>query len=310
MIPNGVKIDERSFLEKEQDYTHERYYAGMPPVWVEKTQFKLPKQRIQDGSYTCIMQGSMTGLGILFGTELSAAPYKLRKGGGQGMYLQDAGDILYNTGTYLETIVPSQNMNDAAIDSIVLPSSALLKVTGYRTFTDHTDINAIAEAIQAYGHCNITFVSNGDEWQLTPVYIGTPVTFGHNICAVDFCLINGVKTLICMDSAGQTTSPTGIRYITEDFLKNRSTGSIYYLGVKVVTEKAFNRQLSYGSVGTDVLKLQKYLVQEGFATFIPTGFFGNLTGSAIMKLQGAHGITPQVPRVGPATLILLNSLNS
>lgn len=310
-IPSAVLPDPRPQELKEIDYTHEVHYGGLPVVWQEKTDYKLPSQRFQNGSYTCVMQGSASSIEVLLGKIFSAAPYQLREGGGQGMYLQNAGDILYKIGTEFEINIPSQNMNDAQIDALRLPEIMKVKVTGYRTFSDYKNIDAIAEAIQAYGQCNITFGSNHEEWKITPQYLGTPITFYHNICAIDYCLRNGVKTLVCRDSAGQDSSPAGIRFITQDFLSQRGTGAIYYLGAKFIEpEPLFTRQMEYGSTGLDVFSLQTLLIKEGCANFIPTGFFGNKTGQGVINLQVKYGISPVAPRVGPKTLLLINRLST
>jgi hypothetical protein len=149
------------------------------------------------------------------------------------MVLQDCGDIDYNQGTTFEQTVPSQNMNDAEMDAIKLPPLGT-KISGYRTIGTIA-IDSIAEAIQAYGQCLLVFDSNTQEWLLTPVYLGTPTTFGHCICAIDYGLVGGVKTLCCKDSAGQFSSETGIRFITEDFLLKRCFGAMYYLGMQKPT---------------------------------------------------------------------------
>ncbi len=70
----------------------------------------------------------------------------------------------------------------------------------------------------------------------------------------------------------------------------------------------FNRQLDLGARGADVSTLQTYLGTD--ATIYPqglvTGYFGNLTASAVSNFQSRNGL-PTVGRVGPATLLLLNN---
>lgn len=234
-IKHGVIADPRPEIAKEKDHTHEQLFSGLPVVWVEKPQntWKTAYQRDQDGSFSCVKQSSATALEILTKNIISAATYQLRADKTQGgMYLQNCGDIDYNAGATLEQNAPSQNMDDPALDSIKLPPLTI-KISGYRTFYAH-DIEKVAEAIQAYGQCILSFNSNGQEWQVTPKYLGTPTTFGHAICGIDFTLVNGVKCIICKDSAGKWSSPTGLRIITEDFLNKRYIGAMYYLGAKTV----------------------------------------------------------------------------
>ena len=189
--PDAVHLDPRPPEAKAKDYLHEHLYSGLPAVWLEKPQstWKLPSQRNQDGSGSCLFQSGASALEVLNKTINSADYYELRADPTQsGSYLGDVGDILYNKGTILESVCPSQNMNDAEMDAVKLPPLTI-QISGYRTISNPKDIEAIAEAVQAYGNCVLVFDSNNDEWQITPVYLGTPTTFGHAICAVDFCLI-------------------------------------------------------------------------------------------------------------------------
>lgn len=57
---------------------------------------------------------------------------------------------------------------------------------------------------------------------------------------------------------------------------------------------------------SDVMALQKLLVNAGYADFTPTGFFGGLTQAAVQKYQSAHGI-PATGFVGPLSRASLNS---
>jgi hypothetical protein len=68
----------------------------------------------------------------------------------------------------------------------------------------------------------------------------------------------------------------------------------------------FTKDLSYGSVGGDVLKLQQFLVEHNFGFFTPTGFFGTKTTEAIKYLQQRAKITPAVGYFGPKTREYVN----
>ncbi len=232
-IPNAVLDDPRLEHEINKDYVHEELFSGLPVTWIEKPQSEwiTTSNRDQSNSFSCVKQSAATAIEILTKKIISAGTYKLRSNAPDGgMFLQNCGDLDYNVGVSLESECPSQKMTEIQMDSIVLPNLSI-KISGYRTFNDLT-IDKIAEAIQAYGQCMITFGSNSQEWKLTPEYLGTPITFGHAIEGVDFTLINGIKTIICRDSAGKWSSPTGLRLITEDFLNKRGKDAMYYLGIK------------------------------------------------------------------------------
>lgn len=288
-IPHGALDDTRSPEEKAKDHFHEDLYSGLPVTWVEKsmTSWITTTQRNQDGSFSCVKQSSATAIETLTKQIISAATYQLRSNKpGEGMFLQNCGDIDYNQGATFESVCPSQNINDAALDSITLPPVLNIKIKGYRTFQTF-EIDQIAEAVQAYGNCILVFNSNTDEWKRTPEYLGTPITFGHAICATDFTLINGVKTLVCMDSAGQFSSPTGLRLITEDFLSKRCKGAMYYIGATIGQEQpsSFNIDLKYGDIGPEVIKLQQFLIKQGYFKGTPTGFYGDITRQAVYNFQ-------------------------
>lgn len=73
------------------------------------------------------------------------------------------------------------------------------------------------------------------------------------------------------------------------------------------TKPLFDRNLSIGLSGYDVLLFQRALVLEGFATFEPTGNFGPLTLAAARRYQLAHGIAPTLGYIGPVSRAILNN---
>ena len=67
----------------------------------------------------------------------------------------------------------------------------------------------------------------------------------------------------------------------------------------------FSNPLSLGSKGNDVTELQKRLTAEGVYTGPITGYYGQLTVTAVEKYQGEHGLS-QLGNVGPGTRAALN----
>ena len=231
-IKNGVIKDPRPTEKQVQDYQH--IAGSVPIVWKELdlNVVKLTSQRFQNGSYSCIFQTGASMLEKLIGKIISATPYFWRKNyPGQGSYLQDMGDIFYNRFTTTESLSASQNQSEAQMNQLK-QLTTFLGITGYKQ-PAIKDIDQIAEAIEAYGQCGLTYVSNGNEYTQTetPKYLGEAITFGHAICGQIYGLINGVKTIVCRDS----WRASGITYITEDFHKNRNTGALYFMGSKDVS---------------------------------------------------------------------------
>lgn len=60
------------------------------------------------------------------------------------------------------------------------------------------------------------------------------------------------------------------------------------------------KSLSKGQENSEVLKLQQFLVDGGYLTVKPNGYFGAVTVTAIKKFQLANGMSP-VGSVGPLT---------
>ena len=82
------------------------------------------------------------------------------------------------------------------------------------------------------------------------------------------------------------------------------------------SSKIFTRDLSVGSVGVDVLALQKFLNTHGYviahsgagSSGNETNKFGTMTRLALAKFQKAHGLSPSVGNFGPATRKYISGL--
>ncbi len=93
------------------------------------------------------------------------------------------------------------------------------------------------------------------------------------------------------------------------FVSHRQDLCVYKASATQAQTSAFTRDLTLGSVGEDVQRLQVYLNNHGF-TLAATGLgspqnetttFGALTRDALSKFQIAKGITPAVGYFGPLT---------
>ena len=75
--------------------------------------------------------------------------------------------------------------------------------------------------------------------------------------------------------------------------------------VSVTKNYIFTKPLKLGSSGTEVRKLQEKLKNEGIYTGPITGYYGNLTVSAVKKYQKLNRLS-QLGSVGPGTRAVLN----
>ena len=178
------------------------------------------------------------------------------------------------------------------------------------------------------GHCNPT-VSQG-----THIAAGTQIGTEANHGMV---YEGGVQITLAMQQAGDKrgahrhnqkrpvlkvrhTQP-GFTYL--DLYSDSPAGSIFYdangfyyqawnygngyNGCIDPAKSVFQRDLAIGVSGYDVFVLQNILVREGCGNFEATGYFGNLTLAAMMKLQNKVGILPDAGYFGPKTRTLLQN---
>jgi len=95
------------------------------------------------------------------------------------------------------------------------------------------------------------------------------------------------------------------RAALEAVLGGSSTGSSF----------TFTRDLTIGSTGQDVMELQKFLNDNGYAVAASgagsagseSTYFGSLTQAALAKYQAAKGIAPAVGYFGPITRVSVNA---
>jgi peptidoglycan hydrolase-like protein with peptidoglycan-binding domain len=286
----GIAVDPRSEEEKSQDYKHSDIF-GTEVIWSQKKieDLKHYTPRNQSTSLSCCGQGSAKGVETLINKVMSAhPPYRSRSNYPDGgMYVADIGAVWKKIGSNLESDDKSQNLGESGLNrDITVPTP--YKIKGYIQ-PNAKSIDEIAQAVETYGHCMLIFHAHGTEWTKNPVYNGGVVNFGHCICAVDYFLDeNKVKCLYIEDSAGITSTMDGQhRVITEDYLKARCEGAIYFLAVNPLElPYIFTKILKIGSIGFDVKKLQEKL---GLKT---DGIFGEQTKAAVVAFQLAHGLSP------------------
>jgi hypothetical protein len=301
----GIVEDPRTPEQKAQDFKHADIF-GAVPIWKEKTlaDLKHYTPRYQFSSLSCCGQGSAKGVETLNGKVMSAhPPYRSRSNYPDGgMYVQNIGEVWKKVGSTLEELDQSQSQNETQLNRPITVETPY-KIQGYIQ-PNSKDIDQIASAIETFGHCMLIFHANGSEWSYKPVYNALNVNFGHCVCAVDYFLENGVKTLYIEDSASLHTSMApkkiGERFITEDYLKKRCDGAIYFTGVNPLElPYVFKDTLRVGSRGLPVKKLQERL------NCPVDGVFGKITLLAVKKFQEAHGLLPD-GIVGKLTNLALN----
>lgn len=339
---SGAVVDTRSEDEKLKDFLAKEVVASAAPVnWVEKPQSQWRKFPIfnQDGSGSCVMQTQCKELGIMrflkdnIYVHFSATDgYQRRVNKPQpGMQAIDAREI-GRKGITLEALSPSQNMTDIQMDSAIVEPykrqvGEVFKIGGYLHLPSR-DIESIASTIQATSKgVMLWFYFKIDEWTDHP-FIKYPSlnlngsdTLRHSVCAVDYALVNGKKSLIIEDSWGSSFGMAGQRVIDEDFFKARNWYAGYLINFvfDAIVQKPvhfFGVDLQFGMQSDEVKALQDCLKFEQLfpANIDSSGFFRAITKKAVQDFQLKYGIADASSagfgRCGPKTRAKLNQLFS
>lgn len=321
----GALLDSRSPIEKEKDYLFAETVGVIAPVtWVErskKTPRKFPIAN-QNGSGSCVAQTLAKLLGIMYWLKNNtfvnfSATHIYQRRANKPAYGMGSADVwkIGQQGVTLEELVPSQNMSDSQMDNIVIPQykqdvGSIFKISNYLN-DPIGDIDTIASIIQQTGKGVMTwFYFLIDEWTATPeikypgllAYDPSPNLCRHSIAAVDYYLVNGVKTILIDDSWGTSYGKAGQREIDESFFKARNFYSGHPINFKfeegVVPANLkykFKKILKFSPIyftDPDVVALQNILKYEGtFATNIgSTGYYGSITKKAVADLEAKYNL--------------------
>jgi len=323
IINTGVISDPRNKYQKETDYKHEQLFGASPFEWKEFDESKIPQYTIrnQNGSSECVAFSTCKALGINNPPYKDLRPefiYTKRANSGEGMWLQNAFDIACKYGAPEDLELKGDNLTEAQANAYVPTLAEVEQATKYRgknyVFIDKNNIDEIARVIEQ-GNTPIFLVRcDISEWTSEPFvnYAKTsPFNVNHGIPAIYAGIRNGVKTVVISDSWGSSYGKNGRRYLSEDFIKARveQVGYIVDLPDEVKPPRfIFEKDLYLGMRNADVLQLQRRLVKEGVADFVPTGFFGQATLLAVIKYQKANGISPAVGYCGKITRAKLNQI--
>lgn len=234
-----------------------------------------------------------------------------------GAYLRDVCKIATEQGFATEAVLSSyENGNPPTeafmerkedITSMVRADAAISKALSY-AMVDRYSIDAVAQAIaNNYGAIILIRGENNGTWLTAfPAVTKGAGEWGHFLYCVGAQLINGKKYIKVRNSWGDI-GEFGFQYISEDFF---TQGYIYEVRTLVYANKPakfiFNKDLRLGMRNADVLQLQHRMVNEGFGTYEPTGYFGVQTLASVIKYQKAKNINPPYGYCGILTRTELN----
>lgn len=307
-IKFGISTEKRQPVEKKM--------AGVtaPHVWTELTLDQLPRDFViidQDGSSSCGSQGPKKLINFQTGGSLivSAHPFYRARSNypDEGMSLEDILSIPCESGTTLESIDPSNGLNEEQMDLPVTVSTPIKCSSPEELNVD--DIEELASACDAYGGVVLTVNIAWSEWdteQGVPSYIpGATVDGGHCMAGKIPAIYNSKKGIFAQNSWGNdddSINSTSWVFFTEDFLKARGTGAGTFKQ-PIMNNDLFAEDLREGSTGPDVVKLQNILSIKA------DGDFGAHTLEAVIAFQVEHGLEPDGV-VGPLTMAELANMHS
>lgn len=306
---NSVLDDPRDVEAKERDYKTSDLAGAIDEIeWKEETEVIAYEPRQQNSSLSCMAQAAAKGLETFTKKVYSAhPPYRSRSNyPSGGMWLQNLLDIMKNIGTNYESICKSQYLNEKEMNRDI-ECATPFKAKGYGFPDRQNNIDDIAKAIQKYGHCVILIHANKNEYTkpIPEVIQGSTIDFGHGICAIGYYLRDGKKVLKIEDSTGwnSTIDKKGTRYLTEDFLKARCSGSGYM--IMEDPQYIFKTFMKKGFVSNEVKELQKRLNKELGLFLAVDGKFGFFTENAVKDYQKRNGLVSD-GLVGAKTRAVLN----
>ena len=242
------------------------------------------------------------------------------------MGADDAGKLFLQHGAIFESLLPSDHKGETELNSLsgAVPSFETIgKIYAPNSFAyTTTNIDSFAQAINTFKSLMMFVRFGNNEWNFdVPQLRTTELNYAHSVTAIGYCIYNGKKSVIILDSWGVQNGLKGLRIVSEDwFTQNR-----VYVGVSFIDlpnkrftgnlpSYEFKTDLEYGMRNKEVKKLQEVLREMGhFPDMEATGYYGGITVNAVMDFQLKEKIIDSkqeqgAGRLGPRTRFVLNSI--
>lgn len=242
---------------------------------------------------------------------------------------------LKTDGTYAEFMQDFRKKYDGKVPAAVLLNAQKHKIPGYyRVFGDaHSGKSPSQPGVAAQvavGRVVIARFALGDNFHtdkngkysrkakdLLPLRTPDRVTSGHIMVINEFWIDrenfefdfggpNSWSRTWCPDNEKQEAG-----YYWFNFGDQKGYWTEAWVIAKPSDKYIFNKDLTMGSTGPDVVALQKYLVANGFMVMpegVSYGYFGSITKAAVARYQTKYGIEPTAGYFGPITRGHLNSI--
>lgn len=247
---------------------------------------------------------------------------------GGGSTGRDNANIFINQGACEETYLPSYQNGVPPSEAFITRGQDISDIDRLNAARDKgfsysqvgSDIDTVAQAIRD-NHGIVLGIDgqNNGTWTSAFPLPPTQTEWRHWVYGGGAKVINGKKYIKILNSWGTGVGENGWQWLSEDFFTGKHvwsgwTHSYFNNPPPPTLHHSFVVNLSYGTSGGDISALQTILQIEGlFPTNVaPTGFYGNITASAVLKFRTKYGISsvsdPLGRSVGPLTRLKLNQL--
>lgn len=325
--PHGALLDDRPLALRDLDFNHNEIAGGdRVPQWLSKTQpaefqydlssqiWRRFKVRDQDTSGACVAFTLAKISSILLYNDQKeyvdfspASIYVNRVNKpGAGMLAYDAWSIVKNLGVSLDVLMPSDNLNEWAINRVPMQVhdklvAAQFKMRGY---VQISGFDAIAGMVERGIPVMAWFSISGKEWGDYPTTMpGITAFSGHSVTVVDAVNLDGINYLVIEDSWGTFDRFPGQRLISKQYFNSRTLYAAYPRTFTFATETSIKP-----SYDGSFVSLQECLKWAGFfpVDVDSTGVYGPVTRRAVLAFQKANQLE-QVGVVGPKTTEALHT---
>lgn len=320
----GVAKDTRTKKEQKKDWKAKELLASSVPIFrVVGSLLEVKKGviRNQDGSNSCTVNAIVKALEIQLlnkGYEVeeinriisATYPYQNRSNRpAGGSNPQEMYEWTRKNGFYREADVPSQNMNDAQIDSYKIAEN-ITKQTNYKlnySIDFNPTFEEVAQYVEQYGSATLWVYGELSAWLNDIPLAKKGNSISHMVAVVDDITLNGVKYLVIDESWGNHNNTElgqrGQRLLT----KEAFNAFRYQAQVPILSKKEEIKEIDYskykdlpylefGYRNKSVLLLQEMLKETGYLSKeIDTinydkkgnkyGYYGTITASAVLKWQ-------------------------
>lgn len=337
---NGILEDTRTEEEKAKDFNAKELLVSSSNLFREVnnlSEVKAGKVRNQNGSGSCVANAICKALEMAFkkiniDVQFSSVyHYQNRPNRPQaGMHPPTASEWVRVNGILLESAVPSMNMSDEVMDSILISGRDKDKALEYfqnrlvEYYVDNTpSFEETAQYINQNGNAMILVRTTYQAWCKDKPDAVRGEVVNHEICGVDAVNYKGEDVIFIDDSWGKWGSSEmgerGQRILNKQTLEAIATQVITWKIQNIDVKNLQLKACKYGDKNADVRNLQNYLKSTGdfSQTQASTGYYGDMTAKAVLSWQIKNKVDDLVSlnalgghNFGPKSLAKYNQLKS